>query len=79
MAAKKVNWYGIITRVVKMTNAKASTGKSQGSTGYMNIVAMIIESYALESTWLLITVIIQNRVDSAFFNESTVYIEVSPT
>jgi hypothetical protein len=43
----------------------------------MDVVAMLIESYILESLWLLIAVIIRNEVASVFFNESVLYIEVS--
>jgi hypothetical protein len=43
----------------------------------MKIVAMIIESYALESTWLLLMVILWQQGVSDFFDESVVYIEVS--
>jgi len=41
-------------------------GKSQGSTAHMNIVAIIIESYVLESIWLLAVVILWNE-DSGIF------------
>jgi hypothetical protein len=45
----------------------------------MNVVAMIIESYALESIWLLVLSIIKirNVAMTGFFAESVVYIEVS--
>jgi hypothetical protein len=42
----------------------------------MNIVAMIIESYVLESVWLLAEVIFWNHPGVVFFDESTAYIEV---
>jgi hypothetical protein len=51
-------------------------GKSQGSTGYLNIVAMIIESYVLESVWLLALVTVWKQPEQVFFGESSTYIEV---
>jgi multisubunit Na+/H+ antiporter MnhC subunit len=59
------------------TNAKNFAGKAQGSDGYMTIVAMLIESYALESVWLLTSVIISKQAASLFFLGSVPYIEVS--
>jgi hypothetical protein len=51
----------------------------QGSTGYMNVVAILIESYAMESIWLLVLTIIGNRVVTVaiFFQETVHYIEVN--
>jgi hypothetical protein len=43
----------------------------------MNIVAIIIESYALESTWLLIVSIFWHHAVIPFFSKSVRYIEVS--
>jgi hypothetical protein len=43
----------------------------------MSVVAMLIESYALESTWLVVMAILQNRSVLYFFAESSIYIEVS--
>jgi hypothetical protein len=43
----------------------------------MNIVAMIIESYALETIWLLAVAVMWNHVAKIFFSESVPYIEVS--
>jgi hypothetical protein len=55
-----------------------STGKTQGSAGYLNIVAMLIESYALESIWLLAIAMTANQgISVIFFAESVYYIEVS--
>jgi hypothetical protein len=56
---------------------KNLTGKAQGATGYMSIVAMLIESYALESIWLLAVVILREHSVFSFFVESVLYIEVS--
>jgi hypothetical protein len=64
-------------QLVGRTHVNILAGKSQGSTGYLNIVAMIIESYVLESVWLLVMVILWNQSAGAFFTESSVYIEVS--
>jgi hypothetical protein len=62
---------------VRRTHAKILAGKSQGSAGYLDIVAMIIESYVLESAWLLAVVIFwENLPASSFFSESNAYIEV---
>jgi hypothetical protein len=43
---------------------------------YIDIVAMLIESYALESVWLLVEVIVSNHIVFTFFNESVRYIQV---
>jgi hypothetical protein len=43
----------------------------------MNVVAMLIESYALETIWLLATIFTQNQVAVVFFAEYVFYIEVS--
>jgi hypothetical protein len=37
---------------------------------------MVIESYVLESVWLLVMVVIWRQPASAFFDESSAYIEV---
>jgi hypothetical protein len=67
----------LITQVwLKTTNAKGLTGTTQGSSGYMNAVAILIESYALESIWLLAGAIIWGTVTLIFFDESVFYIEV---
>jgi hypothetical protein len=80
MAAKKINRYVNNTNWRQRLNEKKKnlTGRAQGSTGYMNIVAMLIESYALESIWLLAMPVVSGGGGvSAFFVESAVYIEVS--
>jgi hypothetical protein len=63
---------------MRKANAKNFAGKEQGSDGYMTVVAMLIESYALESAWELMGIIIRNQGAAIFFTESTTYIEVSP-
>jgi hypothetical protein len=67
-----------ISQLVKTTNVKNLTGKSQGSSGYMNVVTILIESYALESIWILMGGIIWGQVVSFWFIESEHYIVVSP-
>jgi hypothetical protein len=42
----------------------------------MNIVAMIVESYILESVWLLVMVIVWKQAEVAIFGEGRPYIEV---
>jgi hypothetical protein len=66
-----------IARIHKTVKAKTVTGKAQGSTGYVNIVSMLVESYALEPIWLLMGAILRNLAVGAFFAESVRYIEVS--
>jgi hypothetical protein len=53
-------------------------GRSQGSTGYMNVVAIIIELYVLESAWLLLMAIFLHHAVIPFFSRSVRLIEVSP-
>ncbi|KAF7760991.1 hypothetical protein Agabi119p4_10400 [Agaricus bisporus var. burnettii] len=53
-------------------------GKSQLSTPYMNVVAMLIESYAVESTWTILHVILLDLRHPAlqFFADTRLYIEI---
>ncbi|XP_006455506.1 hypothetical protein AGABI2DRAFT_121424 [Agaricus bisporus var. bisporus H97] len=55
---------------------KKLIGEANGSAGYMKIVAILIESYALESAWLLIVAIISSHPESSFFGENSLYIEI---
>jgi hypothetical protein len=63
--------------LLKTTNSKKLAGKSQGSAGYMHVVVMLIESYVLESIWLLAMVIFFDQAVFSFFGASLFYIEVS--
>ncbi|KAF7760641.1 hypothetical protein Agabi119p4_10050 [Agaricus bisporus var. burnettii] len=53
-------------------------GRSQLSTPYMTVVAMLIESYAVESTWTILLVIFVNLGHPmlAFFGNVQPYIEI---
>ncbi|KAF7762320.1 hypothetical protein Agabi119p4_8913 [Agaricus bisporus var. burnettii] len=51
-------------------------GEVNGSAGYMKIVAMLIESYALESIWILTQTIVLFHPVLAFFAESRPYIQI---
>ncbi|EKM75863.1 hypothetical protein AGABI1DRAFT_131770 [Agaricus bisporus var. burnettii JB137-S8] len=51
-------------------------GEANGSAGYMKIVAMLIESYALESIWILTQTIVLFHPVLAFFAESRPYIQI---
>ncbi|XP_006455141.1 hypothetical protein AGABI2DRAFT_180326 [Agaricus bisporus var. bisporus H97] len=52
----------------------ATTGKANGSAGYMKIVAILVESYALESVWILAQAILFYNKVSIFLYESRTYI-----
>ncbi|EKM75197.1 hypothetical protein AGABI1DRAFT_132447 [Agaricus bisporus var. burnettii JB137-S8] len=54
-------------------------GRFQLSTPYINVVAMLIESYAMESTWIILTVIVVNLKDpmTLFFGDTLAYIKVN--
>ncbi|KAF7760990.1 hypothetical protein Agabi119p4_10399 [Agaricus bisporus var. burnettii] len=54
-------------------------GKFQSSTPYINVVAMLIESYAMESTWIILSVIFVNikHPMTLFFGDTQVYIKVN--
>ncbi|XP_006456369.1 hypothetical protein AGABI2DRAFT_122272 [Agaricus bisporus var. bisporus H97] len=53
-------------------------GKFQSSTPYINVVAMLIESYAMESTWIILSVIFVNikHPMTLFFGDTQVYIKI---
>ncbi|XP_006455455.1 hypothetical protein AGABI2DRAFT_121383 [Agaricus bisporus var. bisporus H97] len=51
-------------------------GEANGSAGYLKIVAMLIESYALESMWTLMRAILYPRPVSAAFIEGSTYIQI---
>ncbi|EKM75188.1 hypothetical protein AGABI1DRAFT_132439 [Agaricus bisporus var. burnettii JB137-S8] len=53
-------------------------GKPQLSTPYMTVVAMLIESYAMESTWVVVMVVSYNLAlpMNSFFGETQAYIEI---
>ncbi|XP_006456359.1 hypothetical protein AGABI2DRAFT_122264 [Agaricus bisporus var. bisporus H97] len=53
-------------------------GKPQLSTPYMTVVAMLIESYAIESTWVVVMVVSYNLAlpMNTFFAETQTYIEI---
>ncbi|XP_006455507.1 hypothetical protein AGABI2DRAFT_145634 [Agaricus bisporus var. bisporus H97] len=59
-----------------VTNTGYFTGEANGSAGYMKIVAMLIESYALESIWILTQTIVLFHPVLAFFAESRPYIQI---
>lgn len=62
-----------------ITSAKKNLiGKANGSAGYMKIVAILVESYALESVWILAQAILFYNKVSIFLYESRTYIAVSP-
>ncbi|KAF7760975.1 hypothetical protein Agabi119p4_10384 [Agaricus bisporus var. burnettii] len=53
-------------------------GKSQLSTPYMTVVTILIESYAVESTWTIVLLILINlgQPMDIFFAETQTYIEI---
>ncbi|EKM74626.1 hypothetical protein AGABI1DRAFT_95488 [Agaricus bisporus var. burnettii JB137-S8] len=51
-------------------------GEANGSAGYIKIVAMLIESYTLESIWLLAEAILLLHPVTIVFAESRNYIEI---
>ncbi|EKM75912.1 hypothetical protein AGABI1DRAFT_131811 [Agaricus bisporus var. burnettii JB137-S8] len=51
-------------------------GKANGSAGYLKIVAMLIESYSLESIWILMRVILYPHLVSVAFLEGGTYIQI---
>ncbi|KAF7760980.1 hypothetical protein Agabi119p4_10389 [Agaricus bisporus var. burnettii] len=57
---------------------KKLIGESQPPTSYMNVVAMLIESYAVESTWTIAIVILFNLSHPTlqFFGDTQPYIEI---
>lgn len=54
-------------------------GISEITNPYINIVAMLVESYALESMWILVTMILEVIAHplASFFGNCQSYIEVS--
>ncbi|EKM75896.1 hypothetical protein AGABI1DRAFT_109134 [Agaricus bisporus var. burnettii JB137-S8] len=70
-----------VTRYAKMIIVLPSlcfltfTGEAQAFTGYMNIVTVLIQSYAIESMWLLTAEIIHAHPATTFFIETSPYIE----
>ncbi|XP_006456367.1 hypothetical protein AGABI2DRAFT_122271 [Agaricus bisporus var. bisporus H97] len=54
-------------------------GRFQLSTPYINVVAMLIESYAMESTWTILTAIIINLKApmTPFFGDILTYVKVN--
>ncbi|KAF7776616.1 hypothetical protein Agabi119p4_5009 [Agaricus bisporus var. burnettii] len=54
-------------------------GESQISVGYISIVAMLVESYAAESVWLFVAILINGPSDHPvviFFGDTATYIEI---
>ncbi|KAF7760989.1 hypothetical protein Agabi119p4_10398 [Agaricus bisporus var. burnettii] len=53
-------------------------GRFQSSTPYINVVAMLIESYVMESTWIILSVIIINLKApmAPFFGDILAYIKI---
>lgn len=56
---------------------KTLAGITQGSTNYISIVTIIIESYGLESIWLFAIIAVSKYGVLVFFAESVIYVQVS--
>jgi hypothetical protein len=63
--------------LTNMINVENWAGQTQASVGYMRNVALLVESYVLESVWLLAVAILWTSAASNFFGETVIYIEVS--
>lgn len=81
-----VNWsvwkyQKLINLKAHVTDLRTSLGESQISVGYISIVAMLVESYAAESVWLFVAILINGPSDHPvviFFGDTATYIEVRP-
>lgn len=66
-------------RKLPLANSKILIGESRTAVNYMSIVAMLVESYTIESVWIFGVLSIDGLIDSPvalFFGDTAVYIEV---
>ncbi|KAF9443737.1 hypothetical protein P691DRAFT_787564 [Macrolepiota fuliginosa MF-IS2] len=77
--ATSIQWVGLLWYLVSHT-ADRNTGVLETSKQYMGIVAMLTESYALESAWMLAALIAEfldnGQAAGVFFADCNVAIEI---